>query len=283
GRQARQAAQRRNQLLALLAVVVVVAVVAVVVIIGVSSSGSSGKPRQAAPAAAVGTMQGVSTATLADAAAKIKTQDLNYATIAKGGDLTKDGKPEILYIGAEFCPVCAAERWPMTIALMKFGTFSNLQQTHSAKADGDAGTWSYYGATYTSKYISFNPQELYTNEPSGNYYKPLEKITPANQQVWTANEGSSLAFPFIDLGGKEVLQSAQFNPQIVYYKSFDTTLSSIGSNDNTIGAYVDASAAVFTKYICGLTNNQPGDVCTAVSKVAAPITQSNSGTSSPAG
>jgi hypothetical protein len=171
----------------------------------------------------------------------------------------------------------------MTLALMKFGTFTNLQQTHSAKADGDAGTWSYYGATYTSKYITFTAQELYTNQPSGNYYKPLEKITPANQKIWSANEGTNLSFPFIDFGGQAVLQSAQFNPQIVYYKSFDTTLASIGSNDNTIGAYVDASAAVFTKYICGLTNDQPGDVCSAVAKVPAPVGSSSTGTSSPAG
>ena len=26
--------------------------------------------------------------------------------------LTLHGKPELLYIGAEFCPVCAVERWP---------------------------------------------------------------------------------------------------------------------------------------------------------------------------
>jgi hypothetical protein len=142
---------------------------------------------------------------------------------------------------------------------------------------------SYYGTTYTSRYISFDHQELYTNETSGNYYKPLEKVTPQAQQIWSANEAGQESFPFIDFAGKETLQSAQFNPSIVYYKSFDTTLSSIGSNDNTIGAYVDASAAVFTKYICGLTNDQPSDVCSAVAKVAAPVNASSSGTSSPAG
>lgn len=274
GRQARQAAQRRNRMYGLVAILAVVVIVAVVVIIGVSSGGS-GAPRRPAAAASVTQMQGVKVATLVDATSKV--QDLNYASTAAGGPLTSNGKPEVLYIGAEFCPVCAAERWPMTIALMKFGTFTGLKETHSAKADGDTGTWSYYGATYSSPYLSLVAQELYTNQRSGNYYKPLEKISSANQAVWTANEGSNLSFPFIDFGGKEVLTTAQYNPQTIYYHPFSYTLAAVGSNDNTVGAHIDASAAVFTKYLCGLTNNQPGDVCSAVANVPAPVNKPSSG------
>ena len=40
--------------------------------------------------------------------------------------LTSNGKPEILYIGAEFCPYCAAERWAIAVALSRFGTLSPL-------------------------------------------------------------------------------------------------------------------------------------------------------------
>ena len=45
--------------------------------------------------------------------------------------LSLDGKPEVLYIGAEYCPYCAAERWAMVQALSRFGTFSNLHFIHS--------------------------------------------------------------------------------------------------------------------------------------------------------
>ena len=41
-----------------------------------------------------------------------------------GPALTSGGKPEMLYIGAEWCPYCAAERWAMAVALRRFGTFS---------------------------------------------------------------------------------------------------------------------------------------------------------------
>ncbi len=38
------------------------------------------------------------------------------------------GKPEVLFVGAEFCPFCAAERWPLIVALSRFGHFSTAPQ-----------------------------------------------------------------------------------------------------------------------------------------------------------
>ena len=45
------------------------------------------------------------------------------------------GKPEILYIGAEYCPYCATERWPLAVALSRFGTFTGLRGIHSSATD----------------------------------------------------------------------------------------------------------------------------------------------------
>ncbi len=55
-----------------------------------------------------------------------------------GTALTENGKPEMLYIGAEYCPYCAAERWAMIVALSRFGTFTGLSTIHSATANGAA-------------------------------------------------------------------------------------------------------------------------------------------------
>ena len=46
-----------------------------------------------------------------------------------------NGHPEVFYLGAEYCPYCAAERWPMIIALSRFGTFSGLKTTTSSSSD----------------------------------------------------------------------------------------------------------------------------------------------------
>ena len=46
------------------------------------------------------------------------------ATGAKTALNASNGKPEILFIGAEYCPYCAAERWSVVEAMSHFGTFS---------------------------------------------------------------------------------------------------------------------------------------------------------------
>src|SRR5581483_1419549 len=40
-----------------------------------------------------------------------------------------NGRPEVLYIGAEYCPYCASERWSLIAALSRFGSFSGLELT----------------------------------------------------------------------------------------------------------------------------------------------------------
>ena len=50
--------------------------------------------------------------------------------------LTNSGKIVIVYVGAEYCPYCAAERWAIVTALETFGTFSGLQPIASAAETG---------------------------------------------------------------------------------------------------------------------------------------------------
>ena len=51
-----------------------------------------------------------------------------YATPAPANarPLTSAGKPEVLYVATEYCPFCAAQSWPLIIALSHFGQFSGL-------------------------------------------------------------------------------------------------------------------------------------------------------------
>src|SRR6267143_6411690 len=53
-------------------------------------------------------------------------------SVSSSTPLILNGKPEVLYVGAEYCPFCAAERWSMIVALDKFGTFTGIQNSKSA-------------------------------------------------------------------------------------------------------------------------------------------------------
>lgn len=278
GGQARQAQHRRNRMLAWGAVVAVVVVVAALIGVKLAGGGGSGgAARQPAPASAVSKLTTVPVSTLVSAASKV--HGLYPATAAGDPPLTSGGKPELLYIGAEFCPICATERWPMTVALSHFGTFTNLQQTHSAVTDGNIPTLSYYGSTFTSPYLTFTPVENTTNQRQGNGYKPLQQPTAAEQALWLKHSGNPPSYPFVDIGGKVVLTTSQFPDTVVQGHSFSDIVSAVGSNNNTLGASIDASAAVLTRYICSITNQQPAQTCSAVANVALPSSTGANGSS----
>ena len=139
----------------------------------------------------------------------------------KASALTENQKPEVFYEGAEFCPYCATERWAMAVALARFGTFSNLKITKSSSTDvyPNTNSLSFYKSTYTSKYVTFTPLELYTNIPSGGGYTTLQTPT-AKEQALTSKYDSSGGIPFIDLGGKYLVNNATYSPQTITGKSW---------------------------------------------------------------
>src|SRR5437899_2872696 len=92
------------------------------------------------------------------------------------------GKPETFYLGGEFCPFCAAQRWPLIIALSRFGTFSGLKSSASSAAIEfpNTPTFTFHGATYTSQYVDFRGLE--TSDRDRN---PLDTPTSAEDQLFT--------------------------------------------------------------------------------------------------
>src|SRR5204862_473860 len=124
-----------------------------------------------------------------------------------------DGKALVVYIGAEYCPFCAAERWPIVIALSRFGTFSGLQLTTSASDDAfpNTPTFSFHGATYQSKYLTLQAVELRTRTG-----EPLDALTAEQQQVFTTYDAAPYTskpgtIPFIDFGGRYLVNGATYD------------------------------------------------------------------------
>jgi flagellar basal body rod protein FlgC len=201
-----------------------------------------------------------------------------YFASVKGNALTAGGKPEVLYIGAEYCPFCAAERWSMILALSRFGTFSNLTTVHSSSTDTypNTPTWTFYGSSYTSKYVTFTPVETTTNERQGNSantstpYVTLQNPTSAENTLMTQYDpgnpsaGQGGAIPFIDIGNKyvEVGNMPPFGPQLLQGKTWAQIATAMSQPTSAIAKGADGSANYLTAGICALTNNQPSTACT---------------------
>ena len=185
--------------------------------------------------------------------------------------LEVNGKPLMLYIGAEYCPYCAAERWAMTVALLRFGNFTNLKYMTSSQVDVDAGTptFTFYNATYTSPYLTFIAVETTTNKPANSSYKgqtidgyPVLQIpnSSENNLFSTYNPGGSI--PFVDIANRSVQIGASYDPAIVLDGQNWTQVATELHNPGSIQAEAILSTAnMFTAQICLADGNQPASVC----------------------
>jgi hypothetical protein len=285
GRRAAQEAHRRRQRNLIIAGAVVAAVAilaAVLVITGLSSSKPKATPRTPLTPAEMQHLSSVPMSTLVAATKKLTS--LSPPSNGNPPPLTSNGKPEMLYIGAEFCPICATERWPMMVALSHFGTFSNVSQTSSAALDGNIPTLSYYGSSFDSPDMVFTPVETTTNQPKGNYYEPLQAPTAAQQARWSKDLHGNLSFPYINMGAKYLLTTSQFPDTVLQGSTFSTIMGDVGNNSTTIGLNIDAAAGFLVRYLCNMTGDKPAATCAAVANVPAPTTSSSSsGPSSSAG
>jgi thiol-disulfide isomerase/thioredoxin len=271
-REAARRAQRRNQLFitggSILAVVVIVVGMIVWKTLASSSpsssSNSSGPTGTALPASVSHQITSVPASTL-DSIGLGTTLKYTPSALAggSGAALTSQGKPEMLYIGAEFCPYCAAMRWSMAVALSRFGTLSTpLRGIHSSATDVDANTptLTFYKTTYSSKYLAFTPVENETVNKT-----PLQATTTAQNQVWAKYEPdpNTRGYPFIAFSNKYILKGPLFDPAVLSGKSWSQVAAALHDPSSPIAQGALGGANLITAAICKMTNAQPASVCTS--------------------
>ena len=190
----------------------------------------------------------------------------NLPSPLKGPALTAAGRPEMLYIGAEFCPYCATERWAMVNALSRFGTFSGLGLTHSSSTDTFANTpsFTFHGSTFSSPLLSFVPVEVATNQPGHGLdgYRPLDAPTPPEQRVWESLDPSG-GIPFFDIGGRYLVTGATYDPAVLQGKTPEQVAATLSDPASPVARGVIGTANTIVAAICGATADQPAPVCTA--------------------
>ena len=276
-REAERRAERRRRLFitggSVLAVIVIV--VAFIVIRSLnkpSAAATAGaNARTPLPASVSNAVSTVPASTLntvgAGAVPQVVQQPL---TAGSGAALSSNGKPEMLYIGAEYCPYCAAMRWSMAVALSRFGTLSTpWHGIHSSSADvfPRTATLTFYKSGYTSKYLTFTPIENLTVTKA-----PLQNPTAAQNALWARYEPdpSTRGYPFIDFGNKWVLKGPIYDPAVLKGLTWSQIATAMRNPSSPVSQGVLGAANYMTAAICKTTNNQPASVCTspAVTTVA---------------
>ncbi|HEY2309009.1 MAG TPA: DUF929 family protein [Streptosporangiaceae bacterium] len=273
-REAARKAERRNRIMitvgSTLVVLVVVLAFIVIKLTQGSPSSSSSSGRTLLPASVSSQVTGVPAATLdrvGQGAVPAFTHGQPALTTGSGAALTSGGKPQMLYIGAEFCPYCAATRWSMAIALSRFGKLTPLHGIHSSSTDTDpnTATLTFYKSGYTSKYLDFTPVEVQTVSRG-----PLQNPTSAQNAVWAKYEPdpNTRGYPFIAFSNKLVLKGPIYDAAVLQGKSWSQIAAALKDPASPIAQSVDGAANYITGAICKMTNNQPSDVCSSAAVTA---------------
>ncbi len=176
------------------------------------------------------------------------------AGLAQGGPtginaapLTFEGKPEILYVGGEFCPYCAVTRWGLIIALMRFGTFNNLTYMESSPTDAypNTPTFSFVNSSYSSSLVYFSGIEVwdrYGRNLSNNGFTPMDQFIYGKY--------SPNGVPFIDFANASVQSGAVVTPGLLRGKDWNYILSQISNPNTPLAQGIIGNANLFTAYMC---------------------------------
>jgi hypothetical protein len=177
-------------------------------------------------------------------------------------------KPDVLFVGSEYCPFCAAERWPLILALSRFGTFSLLHDMESSTASVFPGlqSFSFFGASYTSPYLTFTGIEIYSDVPATNgVFTKISTLT-SGQQALVAHyqsAGGAGTYPLVDIDNVMVSTTSGFSPAAILRVARPTIVSDLKNATTASSRAIVASANYLSAGICVATHQNPASICSS--------------------
>lgn len=185
------------------------------------------------------------------------------------------GLPGVLYYGAEYCPYCAAQRWPAIVALARFGEWADLGNSSSSAQDyyPNTPTFTFYKATFKSAFIEVQTVEEAKNtlNSAGTAYEPLQKPTkqqsaivakydtPAYFPQMTAAQAGSI--PFLTIGNRIMWAGSSISPSVFKDQQRADIAAALKNPSNPLTQAIITSANYITASICSQTGQAPAAVC----------------------
>ncbi len=259
--------QERNRKVGLIALATTMVVVVVVVIVLVAAQRAGNKKdtknvNAGAPQTLVADLATIPPSTFAKAGTSGLGKSVAGLKAVSGSPALTKGKPTVIYVGAEFCPYCAAQRWVMVTALERFGSFTGLQTSRSAASDGNYATLTFLHAKYTSDYLAFDGKEV--SDRAGKKLQTLSAAAEASYNKF--GDGNSV--PYFSVNNAYT-GSYQFSPAELGTLSAKEIAAQIHDGKTQLAKDVLVSSNTLTAAICKTTAGKPGNVCSAPEVVAA--------------
>ncbi len=162
------------------------------------------------------------------------------------------GKSLVFFMGAGFCPFCAAERWAIVEALGKFGKWEGLVETTSADHDEkylNIPTVSFARAKYESEYVEFVGRET-----ADRNFEPLQELEEKDYEILDTFNPDQI-IPFLLVDGQFMQVGAGYSPQILEGMDHVKVKAELGNPASPVGkamqAEIDNIAALICKSIGG--------------------------------
>ncbi len=168
------------------------------------------------------------------------------------------GRLPVLFVSAQYCVFCAAERWALVDALERFGTLSQIGPSQSAIADGvnaPIPTYDFTRAQFASPLVDF--QHVDVADQHGNL---LQQLTTAQQTMLDRYDPRG-GIPFLDIGDAYVQVSSGYAPSLLQGLSFAQVQQTLADPTSTVGQTIHQEGTRITALICKLAGSTPQAVC----------------------
>jgi thiol-disulfide isomerase/thioredoxin len=179
-----------------------------------------------------------------------KFVEVSKDTVRRGGKLF------VFFMGAEYCPYCATERWAIVRSLQKFGQWEDLKQTISAARDEpylNLPTYDFTQATYNSGHIEFVAREVKDRE-----FKPLQKLLKTEEKL-VRKYNPKKEIPFLLIAGRFMQVGSGFPPKIFIGHTFRQTETELKKAESEIRKTIDEEANVISALLC--LSGLPPELC----------------------
>jgi thiol-disulfide isomerase/thioredoxin len=178
-----------------------------------------------------------------------------------GEPLLEGGRPLVFFMGAEWCPFCASERWALVEATSRFGKWSGLGELRSREGQDyfpSLPTYDLTQATYTSRYINLRHKELATVDGD-----PLQKLGSFEETlVDEYDERGSIPFLFASGPPGRYTVELGFSPGLLTGQTFASLHEEVAAAAPTPAVEaIRGQADAITALICKLDGKQPANVC----------------------
>lgn len=157
------------------------------------------------------------------------------------------GKSLVFFMGAGFCPYCAAERWAIISALSKFGTWEGIVDDSSAGHDEkylNIPTLSFAKARYDSKYVEFIGRET-----ADRNFEPLQELDDKDYQILDTFNPDQI-IPFLMIDGQFMQVGSGYSPQLLEGLDHVKVRAALADASPAVGKAIDSEANNIAAMIC---------------------------------